>query len=248
MGARVRAGAVVGLVAMAMLVGWPTRAGAQAANPDPARFESEIAAFAAWDSKNSPPSNAILFVGSSSIRMWPTADRFPELDVINRGFGGSQIPDVNHYFDQVVRPYDAPVIVFYAGDNDINAGRTPQQVLDDYREFVSKAVANRGDVQIVYVPIKPSLARWSQWATMQDANQRVRDYSRGYTASADGRGVPGRARLYYADIAPPMLGADGKPRPELFVEDGLHMTSLGYDIWTDVVGRTIHAALESVAK
>jgi lysophospholipase L1-like esterase len=234
---------------VAMLGGWPARAGAQAADPDPARFESEIAAFAAWDAKNSPPSNAILFVGSSSIRMWPTADRFPELDVINRGFGGSQIPDVNHYFDQVVRPYDAPVIVFYAGDNDINAGRTPQQLLYDYREFVSRAVDNRGDVQIVYVPLKPSLARWSQWATMQEANQQVRDYSRGYTMNAEEHAGPGhRARLYYADIAPPMLGADGKPRPELFVEDGLHMTPAGYDIWTDIVGRAIHAALASTAK
>ena len=238
---RVHATRMAVLAMAALLTAGAGRAMAQAADPDPARFQSDIAAFEAWDAKNTPASNAVLFVGSSSIRMWPSAQRFPNLPVINRGFGGSQISDVNHFFDRIVKPYDAPVIVFYAGDNDINAGQTPSQVLDHYREFVQKAVANRRDVRIIYVPIKPSLARWALWSTMKAANAQVRGFTDGFMARREESGGAG-ARLYYADIAPPMLGADGKPRPELFIEDGLHMTPAGYDIWDDIVGKAIAEA------
>src|SRR5690606_37781520 len=134
--------------------------GAQAADPDPTRFAGDIDAFRQWDSKNTVPADGILFVGSSTIRLWPTAERFPGLSVINRGFGGSQISDVNHYFDDVVGKYRPATIVFYAGDNDINDGKTPQRVAADVRAFVGRAREVRADVRFFYLPIKPSPARW----------------------------------------------------------------------------------------
>lgn len=201
----------------------------QAADPDPARFNAEVEAFAEWDQKNSTPPDAVLFAGSSSIRFWPTAERFPQLPVINRGFGGSHISDVNHFIDQTVLKYQPATIVFYAGDNDIAGGKTADRVLADYRIFVERVMASRPDTDILFVAIKPSLARWNRWPAMKDANEKIRAYS------------ASRPHLHFADIAPPMLGADGKPKPALFRDDGLHLTPAGYDIWTDVVSQALAA-------
>lgn len=204
-----------------------TPAAAQVADPDPARFAKDIALFEEWDRKNAPPKDAVLFVGSSTIRLWPTAERFPDWPVINRGFGGSHISDVNHYLDRVVLKYDARVILFYAGDNDIGNGKSPAQVLEDYQAFVSRVRAARPDAHIIFLPVKPSLARWTLWETMRTLNEMVRKYS------------ATQPRLHYIDVAPPMLGSDGRPRPELFIEDGLHMSAAGYDLWTGLVQKAV---------
>lgn len=203
---------------------------AQVADPDPARFASEIQAFAQWDEKNAVPMHGVLFAGSSSIRLWNTAARFPGLPVINRGFGGSHISDVNHFVKETVLNYAPDVVVFYAGDNDLSAGKTKDRVLADYKKFVTRVLAAKPDTDIIFIAIKPSLARWEQWPLMRETNEAVKTYS------------AANPRLHYADIAPPMLGADGKPRPELFVQDGLHMTPAGYDAWTKVLAPAIAAA------
>ena len=119
----------------------PVLAAGQVVNKPLGRFAAEIAAFAEMDRKNSWPAGAVLFVGSSSIRMWATREAFPDLPVINRGFGGASIPDVLERFDKVVAPYGAQVIVFYCGDNDIVSGRTAEQVCGDFQEFVRRVRA-----------------------------------------------------------------------------------------------------------
>src|SRR5690606_14493994 len=115
-----------------------------------------IARFQAWDRQNAVPENGIVFVGSSSIVRWNTAERFPELPVINRGFGGSHISDVNHYIEDTVLRYEPALIVFYAGNNDIQSGKTPEQVLDDYREFVERTHARLPETRILFISIGPS--------------------------------------------------------------------------------------------
>ena len=202
-------------------------AAAQAADPNPARFEAEIKAFEELDRKDTPAKGAVLFVGSSTIKRWNTAEGFPALTVINRGFGGSYIADVNHYFDQTVRKYAPRAIVFYAGDNDIGGGKNPDRVFADYQTFVEKVHAAKPDTEIFFLAIKPSLARWKLWDTMKALNERIRTFS------------STRPRLHFVDVAPPMLGADGRPRPELFVEDGLHMTPAGYEIWNGLLARAL---------
>jgi lysophospholipase L1-like esterase len=194
-----------------------------ATNPDPARFDPEIAAFEKWDRQNAVPRDAVLFVGSSSIRMWQTAESFPELPVINRGFGGSHISDVNHFADRIVLKYKPRTIVFYAGDNDIAAGKTPQQVADDFREFTARVHDRLPETQIMWLPIKPSIDRWKLWPEMQQANALVAELAE----REDGLDV--------VDTATPMLGNDGKPRPDLFLDDGLHMNATGYRIWTETL-------------
>ena len=193
---------------------------AQAEDPDPKRYDAQIQQFLRWDAKNTAPRNAILFVGSSSIVGWKTASRFAGLPVINRGFGGSHISDVVHYLDETVLRHRPRAVVFYAGDNDVAAGKSPEQVRDDYREFVDGLHAMHPGTPVVFLAIKPSTARWSHWPTMQQANALI---------AADSATDPA---LHVLDMADELLGPDGKPREELLIADGLHLTAAGYDVWT----------------
>lgn len=200
--------------------------------PDPKRFAAEINAFKQWDRKNAWPADAVLFVGSSSIRMWPTRESFPDLPVINRGFGGAQIPDMLHYFDDVVKPYAPRVIVFYCGDNDIADGRSPQQVADDFATFLRRVRKDFPRTHVVYLPIKPSIARWTLWPQMQDANRRIK-------AMAERDEL-----LTFADTDVVLLGDDDKPRPDCFANDGLHLSNSGYEKWSRVVSPLIKATMK----
>jgi lysophospholipase L1-like esterase len=204
---------------------------AQVADPDPARFEQEIAALEHWDRQNAFPRNAVLFVGSSSIRMWPTAECFPNLPVINRGFGGAHISDVNHFAERIVLKYAPRLIVFYAGDNDIESGKSPQQVFESFQAFAKRIHDRLPRTRIIYLPIKPSIARWPKWPQMQEVNARVEQLSRS------------EERIIYVDTATPMLDERGKPRSELFLDDGLHLNDMGYAMWT----KTLQPAFELAA-
>jgi lysophospholipase L1-like esterase len=211
------------LLAASLVVAFVLVADARQSEPNPTRHRDAIEAFREWDAKNTVPQNAVLFVGSSTIRLWPTARQFPDTPVINRGFGGSHISEINHYVDDVATRYRAAVVVFYAGDNDIDAGKTPERVLADYRWFVTRVRATRSDTQFIFLAIKPSIARWAKWPLMQRANALIRDYS---------AAQPG---LHFADVATPMLTPAGRTQPSLYEGDGLHMTAAGYDLWTRVL-------------
>lgn len=197
---------------------------AQVADPEPSRYADAIQAFTDWDAKNTAPDDAVLFVGSSSIRFWDTAAWLPRRTVINRGFGGAHISDVNHYVEETVIRYDPAVVVFYAGDNDIAAEKSPERVQEDFLEFTARVLSELPSTEILFVSIKPSLSRWSVWPEMMQANDLIRNF------------IDQNDNLHYVDVSEPMLGPDGEPIPELFIEDGLHMTDAGYEIWTDVIG------------
>ena len=194
----------------------------------PSQWEPDIAQFEAQDRANPPRLGSIVFVGSSSIRMWTTLDRdFPGVPVLNRGFGGSEAGDVAQFAERIVVPYKPPVVVFYAGDNDLAAGKTPAQVLASFKSFVAIMHRDLPRTRIVFVSIKPSIARWNIVDKMRAANQLVRDY------------VTTDNRLTYVDVFSPMLDASGQPRRELYLEDGLHMTGAGYAIWRDLIAPVI---------
>jgi lysophospholipase L1-like esterase len=175
-------------------------------------------------------------VGSSSIRLWPTRECFGEFSVINRGFGGSQISEVNYFAGRIVLPYKPEVIVFYAGDNDVAAGKDAQRVFEDYKKFVKLVHEKLPATRIIYVGIKPSRSRWSLWPVMNDANMMISDFSR----KDD--------RLYYFDSATPLLGSDGKPNTALFLEDQLHLNEKGYEVWTKQLRPIIEKAFKASKK
>ncbi len=125
------------------------------------RFESEIAGFEEQDRAATPAKDGVLFVGSSSIRMWKLGDSFPGESFLNRGFGGSQLADVIHFADRIIAPYQPRVIVLYAGDNDIAAGKSPEQVAADFKTLCKAIHAKSPTSRLIYIGIKPSPARWS---------------------------------------------------------------------------------------
>jgi len=205
----------------------------QPADPDPNRFAQEIRTFAEWDSRNAVPANPLLFVGSSSIRLWCTHESFPDLPVVNRGFGGSHISDVVHFADRIVLPYRPRLIVFYAGDNDVAAGKSARRVFDDYRRFIGLVHARLPAVRIIFVSIKPSRSRWSLWPQAKEANDLVRDL-----CATD-------QRLFFADLAAPLLGPDGMPTGELFRSDQLHLNPQGYAVWDKALAPMLQKILLS---
>ncbi len=193
-------------------------------NAGPARFESEIKAFEAADKTNPPPRQAVLFVGSSSIRLWKTLARdFPVSKTINRGFGGSRIADSLAYADRIIFPYKPKMIVIYAGDNDIAAGKSPEEVFADFAALVQKIHSKLPRTRIGFISIKPSPARWQLVDKSRAANRLISEH------------CANNKRLVYIDVFTPMLGAEGTPRAELFVEDNLHLNAKGYELWTRVI-------------
>lgn len=191
---------------------------------DPRRFEQEITAFESADKTNPPPKNAILFIGSSSIRRWTTlAQDFPRYQVINRGFGGSHLSDSVYYFNRIVLPYNPRMIVLFAGSNDIDFGKTPDQVFEDFKEFVKKAERALPKARIAYISISTVPSRAKEVEQVKRANQLIS----GFVAS--------EKRLRFIDVFHAMLGPDGKPQPDIFVSDNLHLNAKGYAIWTQVI-------------
>ena len=189
-----------------------------------AKWEKDIAAFERADKTNPPPQHAVLFAGSSGIRLWKSlAQDFPEQRVINRGFGGSHIADSTHFADRIIIPCAPRLIVLRAGGNDINAGKSPEQVCSDFKEFVATVRAKLPQVKIVFIGQNPTPARWKNREREQAANTLIRDY------------IKQTPRLLYVDDWDKVLGADGQPRLELFVADKLHFTPAGYKILTDLV-------------
>ena len=187
------------------------------------RWAKEMAAFEQQDQQSPPAPGGIVFVGSSSIRLWDLPKAFPGLPVINRGFGGSQIADSVNHIDRLVLRHKPRTVVFYAGDNDLAAGKTPATVIDDFKTFVAKIHAVLPQTRIAFIGIKPSIQRWKLIETVRAANAGIRAY-----CQED-------ERLGFIDVDGPMLGWDEKPRKDLLVEDGLHLTPKGYELWTTLV-------------
>lgn len=201
--------------------------GVRAAGPSAStKWERAIRAFEAADKKSPPPTGAVLFVGSSSIRFWKTlAQDFPQYNVIDRGFGGSTIADCTHYADRIVIPYRPSLIVLHAGSNDLSAGKTPQRVYDDFRAFVEKVRAALPETPIAFVSINPTPARWAQAEKQRETNDLIKRYI--FSAS----------RLAYIDIWNALLGPDGQPRADLHIRDRLHPNAAGYKIRAEIINK-----------
>jgi len=177
-----------------------------------------------------PPRNASLFAGSSSFRLWTSLpEAFPERQVINRGFGGSQMSDLLVFVDRIVLPYEPAELFVYEGDNDLPAGKSPETILQHFQAFVELVRSRLPETDIYFVAIKPSPSRVEWLAHAAAANGLIATYC----AAIE--------RVDFIDIFAPMLDANGQPRGELFVEDRLHMNAEGYAIWSEVIRQHLNA-------
>jgi lysophospholipase L1-like esterase len=190
----------------------------------PAKWAKDVDKFIAADAITPPPRDAVVFIGSSSIVKWKSlATDFPGVKVINRGFGGSELADSVFYLDRIAIPYHPRVIVLYAGDNDLEAKKTPETVAADFEAFCAKVHGALPATRVIFIGIKPSPSRWKIHEQMEKANALIAAF-----CAKDPRRV-------FVDVWRPMLDAKGQPRPELFVADKLHMNPAGYAIWTPLV-------------
>jgi len=193
--------------------------------PDPERFASAIAEFQAADAANPPPKGAIVCTGSSSMRMWHPRikDDLPGLTLLPRGFGGSHYTDLIYYLEALVFKYQPRALLLYEGDNDAKYGKPPERIFQDFKFLVEQCREQVPDLRLYIIGSKPSLARWAIAEQMQRNNAMIQDYC---------RAKPG---FTYIDVWPQLLDGNGQVRPELFMEDELHLNSAGYDRWTAAI-------------
>jgi lysophospholipase L1-like esterase len=192
-------------------------------NARSARWEKAIATFEDKDRQSPPPHNAIVFVGSSSIRFWDLAKSFAGMEAINRGFGGSQLADSVHFAPRIVLPFEPRTVVLYAGDNDLAAGKTPEQVAADFQAFTRVVFDRLPKTRIIYLSIKASPYRWKLVEQGRKANDLIAEQCKS------------DKRLTYLDVSTALLDGDGKPRRELFRSDGLHLNDKGYELWAKLL-------------
>ena len=193
--------------------------------------------FAGWEKeitgiekrlKDKPPeTGGIVFAGGSTIRMWDVAKAFPKLPVVNVGFGGSTVPDVTHFTSRLILPLAPKTIVYYTGDNDLAKGATPEKVGDDFATFVKLIHEKLPKTKILFVSVKPSPRRWALFDKQTKANALVKEL------------IGKDELLAYVDVVPGMLGKDGKPIPDQFVKDELHLSAKGYEVWTAVLSKVL---------
>ncbi|MDB5305912.1 MAG: GDSL-like Lipase/Acylhydrolase [Gemmataceae bacterium] len=192
-----------------------------------ARWEKEIAAIEKRLKDAPPKEGGVVFAGSSSIRLWDLKTSFPDRGYVNVGFGGAEVRDVAHFAARIVAPHKPGAVVFYAGDNDVASGRKPGQVLADFRAFCAAVHKDVPKCRVLFLSIKPSVARWKRFDDQKKTNSLVKEF-----CATD-------PRLAFVDVVPAMLGPDGTPAPELFAKDGLHLSPAGYEKWTAAVAAAL---------
>jgi lysophospholipase L1-like esterase len=189
------------------------------------RFEPEIAVFDSLLNLETTTRGGIVFTGSSSIKKWLSlqADMAP-LPVENRGFGGAIIKQVTHYSDRMIVPLKPKLVVFYCGENDIANDVYPaERALNDYKNFVATLRLKLPQTGILFVSMKPSPLRWQYWNKFKAGNAMIKEY------------IAQQQNMWYVDVGEAMLGSNGRPRPEIFLSDSLHMNAKGYALWSEIL-------------
>lgn len=189
-------------------------------------FWDDIQAFKKQDSVSFPPKNAILFIGSSSFTMWKDVQQyFPSYRIINRGFGGSSLPDVIRYANDIILPYQPKQIVIYCGENDVAASDTVtgKLVFNRFKQLFTIIRNRYPKVKVTYVSMKPSPSRQLLLSKMINGNELIKKY------------LSSKKRTSYVDVYLEMIDDEGKPRPDLFLDDNLHMNKTGYVIWQKLI-------------
>ena len=187
-----------------------------------ARFQASIDAFKKQDSINFPPKGAILLVGSSSFTNWKDVQGyFPGYTIINRGFGGSSLPDLIRFAPEIIYPYHPSQVLIYCGENDFPSGvnTTADTVYNRFTRLFSMVRTHLPKTEIVYVSMKPSPSRLKYLAEFRRANEMIKSF------------LKKKQNTAFIDVYSKMILKDGSPMNDIFLEDKLHMNKKGYLIW-----------------
>jgi len=196
------------------------------------RYEDEIENFRRFDNRNTLAKNPILFIGSSSIRYWETSKAFPELPIINRGFGGASIPEIIYYYDDIIKKHSPTILIVYS-DIDVEQGKSPSSTVDAFKELVNKVKTDFPQTQILILSMKATFidellgkdVRKNKMITNDKLNEYCND----------------EQNLHFVDITYTMLNSDGSLRSDIFLSDGMHMNPLGYTLWNPVIRKEINS-------
>lgn len=197
-------------------------------------FEKDIIAFETADATRAKAEGTVLFTGSSSIRMWSSlAEDFAPVPVLNRGFGGSTLPEVIHYAERIIFAYAPETIVLYCGENDIAEGANANQVFESFQKLDRMIEERLPNTTLIYIAMKPSPARWALWPQYQEGDRMISAY------------LEGKAKRHFVDCSPAMLLPSGEADSSIFIEDMLHMNAKGYDGWEALIEPVV---LNSISK
>lgn len=189
----------------------------------------EIKAFETKDSLLMPQEGQVLLAGSSTFRLWLAYQQdLKDFPVINRGFGGSQMSDLNFYFDRIVAKYKPKMILVYEGDNDLNAGENPDAVIREFKEFVQMVKTKMPNTKVAFCAIRPSLARVAILEEQRVVNQAIKKFCK-HTK-----------RVYFLDIQKDFYLPNGEMMTDIFVADKLHLNQKGYEIWANATRKFLH--------
>lgn len=223
---------VLGFVILAL--SWPAwqlfKEVQNARSEDPLVWEEAVSALESETRNRFPAGQGVVFVGSSSIRLWDTLiEDMAPIAVIQHGFGGAKLNDIVHYAERLVNAYRPRAVVVFAGTNDIdpNAAKSPEQLLASYQSFVATVRADQPDVPIYYIGITPSPMRWSVWPVAQATNALIQQWS-----AAD-------PNLHFIDTSAGLLGSDGEPDSGNYRFDGLHLSAQGYSVWREIIRKRL---------
>lgn len=189
---------------------------------DPHRFNEEIEKFAELPVPEGE--GLVIFTGSSSIRLWNNLDKdCNEIQAINTGFGGSHMSDLLYFLDQTVLRFKPTKVYIYEGDNDIAEGKEPKAILETAKQITKKILASNSDIEIHFISAKPSPSRWK----LKDQYEAFNSLLKAYCDSHE--------QLFYVDVWNTMLDNNGRPTPDIFISDSLHMNRKGYLLWKDII-------------
>lgn len=199
------------------------------------RWEAEIQKLEKLDKAEADPDDAVLFIGSSSIRRWTTiSEDMKPWPAIRRGYGGARFSDLAVFIDRLVNPHQFDALVIFVG-NDISGSKEdkePEEVLELYKYIVSRVRIEHADQPIFCIGVTPTSSRWDVWPKVEKMNGLIREYSEGDKS------------LYFIDTAASYLGKDGKPKDELFVKDLLHLNAEGYKVWAEIIKTSLSKAMK----
>jgi len=192
---------------------------------DPNRFKNDVEQLSSAEYNFPTTKQLAVFTGSSSIRMWKdVADRFPEYNVINNGFGGSQFSDLIYFYEELITKQTPDILFIYEGDNDIADNKKPNKILKEAKFLVGKIQKDLPQTQVILIAPKPSIARKNLKKEYVKLNKKLAKYCK-KTAGLD-----------FADVWTIMLDENGNVYEDIFIGDGLHMNKKGYDLWEKVIG------------